>query len=181
MKKAIFTAALLLLSLLSWGQRTSVGTKAASLRGGYTGGGVCAEAMFTRFTLNGFYELGLSYRGYSKPTSIDVDMPYCDISLDGSLDWRIAGDYTHQFNCYLGAGIFLGYRVYDMGGALPDDAYTGLKGSDFTYGVFPQAEMEYYVGPKVAILLSGKAPLNIVSEIKSQVHFQGTLGVRYSF
>ena len=180
-RKILITAALLLSSLLSWGQRTSAGTSAATLRGGYTGGGECASLMFSHYTLNGIYEIGVAGHGYTKPTSIDVDMPYGDFNVEAAYLWRLGGDYTHRFNVYGGFGGFIGYRIYDLGHKLPDDAYTGLKNSDFTYGLFPQLDVEYYIGDRLAVLLTGQVPVNFVSEIKSQIHYQGSLGVRFSF
>jgi hypothetical protein len=80
-------------------------------------------------------------------------------------------------NLYAGGNAFIGYEVYDPWDRLPANINTGLGTGAFIYGVRPRLEAEVFITKRLAIVISGSAPLTFGS-VSSWLRGDAGVGLR---
>ena len=155
-------------------QRTTAGQGMLSIEGGYP----CAVGLsWGQYLPSSMWEAGAfaQYRTYH--VSPEYSMPYYPAALYGDWMYRVAATRSRAFNLYAGAGVFLGWEFYDPQKTLPDFISSSLSEGAFLYGVNPKIQAELFFTRRMAVILSGSAPINFTSSC-AWIQPYGSFGLR---
>ena len=173
--------AIIVISLLSVfqirAQRTMLGQKIVSVSAGYNFSGFGANAAFGGCTMYGHWLTELSGDLYKHPLSNGNLLEYGQVILSGNYMAAIIRTRSRNLNIYGGGGVFLGYEAVDPFHHLPKLIETGLEEGYFLYGILAGLDYEVFITRKIAIILSGRFPLNFSSRL-DRLHYQATIGLR---
>lgn len=158
-------------------QRTMSGQSSLRLECVRTDTAFGAEAFFSQYTLGGYWEVGITGKDYTKPTSANLNLNYMHVAATGDYMFRLVGTRNRAFNLYGGAGAFLGYEAIDPVGNLPQNISTSLACGYFLYGITAKLAAEIFVSPTVALTLGGSTPLNFSSPL-GFFHWDVGLGLK---
>lgn len=158
-------------------QRTLSGQSALGLSARYNGTSVGAEAFFSQYTLNGYWQAGITGDLFDVPLSAGVEMDYLDVSLKGGYAYRLTGARSRSVNLYGGGGVFAGVEWMDPEIKLPGYIDIGLPSVVFLYGIYARAMVEVFMGTRMALTLSGEVPVNFSSKI-TMLHWGVLAGIK---
>ena len=175
---ALLTGMLLTLAYPASAQRTISGQSTFAFSAHYTGSFVGAEAFYSQYTLGGFWETGATVSPYRYRLFSGDMLGNWHISAAVGYLWRLAASRSRSFNWYAGAGIFAGIEWQDPFGKLPDYIDIGVADIRFLYGIYAKTALEIFLGPRVALLVQGAAPVNF-SSFCDNVHWQAGLGIKF--
>lgn len=173
----IIGAMLMFFSIPASAQRTISGQSALGLSARYNGTSVGAEAFYSQYTLNGYWNVGITGDLYATPLSTGDKMSYMDVAAAGGYMFRLVGTRNRAFNLYAGVGVFAGVEWIDPASRLPKHIVTGLPTVQFLYGVYMRMGVECFLGTRVALTLSGVLPVNFSSKI-TMLHYGGEAGIK---
>ena len=162
------------LSFWAAAQRTTAGQGMLSLDGGYP----CAASLsYGQYLPSSLWEAGAfaQYRSYY--INSEYSMPYYPVGVFGNWMYRIISTRSRVFNVYAGAGVFLGWEFYDPEKTLPDFISSSLIDGAFLYGVNPKIQAEVFFTRRIAVILSGNAPINFTSSC-AWIQPCGSIGFR---
>ena len=178
MKRFSLVVGLVIISCASASaQRTMVGQNAVRLACLRTDSAFGAEAFFSRYTLLGYWEVGVSGRDYARMTTADVSLNYMNVAAEGDYLFRLAGSRNRALSLYGGGGVFLGYEAIDPAGNLPHNITTSLASGYFLYGIAAKLTAEVFISPRVALDFSGSVPLNFNSPL-GIFHWDAGIGLK---
>ena len=144
----------------------------------WTGSSFGAEAFFSRYTLGGFWETGISAKQYNAPTTAGISISSLGIAAVGNYLFRLVGTRSRGVNLYGGAGAFLGYEAIDPMRRLPDSIQTSLDSGYFLYGLQAKLVAELFIAKKVAFILEGSIPVNFSSPM-GRFHYDAGVGMKF--
>ena len=136
-----------------------------------------AEAVFSQYTLGGFWEVGLSAKQYGRPTSAAISINSLNTVAEGAYMFRLVGTRNRSVNLYCGAGVFIGYEAVDPFHKIPDTIQTNLNKGYFLYGLHAKLVAEFFVSRTVALTLDGCVPVNFSSPL-GRFHYDVGAGVK---
>ena len=136
-----------------------------------------AEAVFSQYTLGGFWEVGLSAKQYGRPTSVAISIYSLNTVAEGAYMFRLVGTKSRSVNLYGGAGVFMGYETVDPMHRIPWTIQTNLKKGYFLYGLQAKLAAEFFVSRTVALTLDGCVPVNFSSPL-GKIHCDLGVGVK---
>lgn len=173
----ILILSLALLSFPASAQRTMSGQPSLHTSVLYNGQSVCAEAFYSQYTLNGYWQAGIEGKKYHVPISTGNRLDYIHTLVSSGYMYRVAGTKNRLLNYYMGGRVFMGVELTDPLHALPDYISTGLKPVSFLYGVAPRMDLEVFFSRHCAFLLSAGLPLNFSFKI-TWFHYEVGLGLK---
>lgn len=179
-KLAVNTIVFLSLALLSFpasAQRTMSGQPSLHVSVLYNGPSVCAEAFFSQYTLEGYWQAGVEGKAYNVPVSTGGRLDYIHTVVSSGYMYRVAGTRNRLLNYYMGGRVFAGIELTDPWYTLPDYLSTGLPRVSFLYGLSPRIDLEIFFSRHCAFLLSAGIPINFSSGI-SWIHYEAGLGFK---
>lgn len=140
-----------------------------------------AQVHYGRYMLGSYWKAGLSGVHYG-PAGDEYGVTGGSLHLVAEGEWmyRLLGTRNRQFNLYGGGGIFLGC---ERTGGWQDLTGDSLEAEDmyfFLYGIQPSLEAELFITRKIALVLSGSAPINFSSQ-QGHLHLSASAGVRVNF
>ena len=136
-----------------------------------------AEAVFSQYTLGGFWEVGLSAKQYGRPTSAAISINNLNTVAEGAYMFRLVGTRSRSVSLYGGAGAFIGYEAIDPMHKLPSYIQTNLGKGYFLYGLQAKLMAEFFVSRTVALTVDGCVPVNFSSPLR-RFHFDVGVGVK---
>ena len=158
-------------------QRTMNGQPALRLDAILTDSSFGAEAVFSKYTLGGFWEAGISAKQYVRPTSSAISINSLDIVAEGDFLFRFVGARNRCVNLYGGGGVFLGYEAIDPFLRIPGTIRTNLSKGYFLYGLQAKLMAEFFVSKTVALTIDGCVPINFSSPT-GKFHYDIGVGVK---
>jgi len=153
------------------------GQSSLCLQSSWTGTSLGAEAFFSQYTLNGFWEAGVAAKQYSKGTSAGVGINGLHIAAVSDYLFRICGTRNRAVSLYGGAGAFLGYEAIDPMHKMPSTIQTNLKNGYFLYGLQAKLVAEFFISKSFAFTLNGCVPINFSSPL-GLFHYDIGLGMK---
>lgn len=139
-----------------------------------------AEAFYCRYTLGGFWEAGLMGCDYRTSLSTGHTLRYDNVLAAGGYLFRLAGTRSRRLNLYGGGGVFAGVELLDPLGRIPGYIDLGQNHVAFQYGLYAHGMAEVFLGRRLALVVSGRTPVNFSSGIR-HFHWQAGLGLKYLF
>lgn len=136
-----------------------------------------AEAVFSQYTLGGFWEAGISTKQYNTPTSSAFSISSLNVVAEGDYLFRLVGTRNRSVNLYGGAGAFIGYEAVDPLHRIPGTIQTNLKKGYFLYGIQAKLMAEFFISKNVALTVDGCLPVNFSSPI-GKFHYDIGVGVK---
>lgn len=166
-----------------WAQRTMRGEyflSAQALSGTVPPSVTGAEVSFGQYLLSSYWKAGVTASSFSGYTLSRPEAGYAHLAAYGDWMERIAATRNRMLNIYAGGGVFLGYEAYTPQTA-PVVSETGeQKEGAFLYGVHAGLEAEFFVMKRLALVISGKVPVNFTSP-HGWLHGSAGAGLRYNF
>lgn len=132
-------------------QRTMQGRCSVAIGGGWDGSSICAEAFFSQYTLNGFWEAGVVGLDYKRPMSVGGTLRYDDIAVSGGYQFRLVATRSRAVNLYAGGGAFVGAELVDPLRRVPGYYTLPVASTSFLYGIYAKSLVEFYLGRRLAI------------------------------
>jgi len=163
-------------------QRTSRGSFLLDARGSISAldfPGPGADLSFGQYLQNSYWKSGIGADLHSHALSEDYTLDYMDLVAEGAWLYRLAGTRNRVFSLYAGAGIFLGYEMFDPGKKLPGFILEKTGNGSFLYGLYPAIEMEIYLCRWIALSAFAEVPINFSSPV-TWYHVNCGLGVRFA-
>ena len=139
-----------------------------------------AQIHYGQYLLSSCWKAGVSAMQLTGTDSDGYSVPYAHVAAYGEWMYRLAGTRNRMLNLYGGGGVFLGYEAYG-----PWDeqwSLSGGQGSDgaFLYGLQAGLEAEFFFTRKLALVISGKVPVNFSSPY-GWLHATAGAGLRMNF
>jgi len=176
--RIIFTALLVIFTAhYASAQRTMSGQPSLHISVLYNGPSVCADAFFSRYTLGGFWHVGVEGKQYNVPVSTGGILDYIHTVVSSGYMYRVAGTRNRLVNYYMGGRVFMGVEMVDPFRRLPAYLSTGLKDYSFLYGLSPRMDLEIFISRRCAFLLSVGLPINFSSRL-GWFHYEAGLGFK---
>ena len=175
-KYFILAAALLWCCTQASAQRTMPGRCCVATAGGWNGSSVSAEAFFSQYTLNGFWEAGVLGSDYKLPMNVGGSVHYEHLAAAGGYQFRLAATRDRAVNLYGGGGAFIGAELFDPMHRLPAYYSLSVKRESFLYGIYARTEAEFFLGRRLALTAGASARLT-PSSIR-MFHFVVGLGLK---
>ena len=151
LKYFILAAALFWCCTQASAQRTMPGRSCVAILGGWNGSSVSAGAFYSQYTLNGFWEAGITGSDYTLPISVGGSLRYDHLVVAGGYQFRLAASRSRALNLYGGGGIFIGAELVDPMRQLPDYLSLSVPSESFLYGIYAKTEAEFFIGRRFAI------------------------------
>lgn len=174
---AVFVLLLFLLSFTASAQRTMPGQPALRLAVLYNGQRPGAEAFFSSYTGNGYWEAGIVESQGAAPTSNGPQVDFLHTTAQGGYFYRLLATRNRLLNLYCGGGILAGIESTDPWGSLPSYLETGLAAHRFLYGIYGNLTGEVFLGNMFAFTISGSVPVNFSSAF-SYVRWSVGIGIK---
>ena len=130
-----------------------------------------------RYLLDGFWNVSASGVSSALQLSTGDRLGLFTLRAEGGYLHRIASTRSRGLNLYAGGNAFIGYEVYDPWDRLPANINTGLGTGAFIYGIRPRLEAEVFITKRLAIVISGSAPLTFGS-VSSWLRGDAGVGLR---
>lgn len=130
-----------------------------------------------RYLLDGFWNVSASGVSSALQLSTGDRLGLITLRAEGGYLHRIASTRSRGLNLYAGGNAFIGYEVYDPWDRLPANINTGLGTGAFIYGIRPRLEAEVFITKRLAIVISGSAPLTFGS-VSSWLRGDAGVGLR---
>lgn len=144
----------------------------------YTGSSAGAEAIFSRYTLIGYWDtsLGASHHSYATNSAQRLE----DLHITACADYmfRLVGTRSRSVSLYLGGGAFLGYEAIDPLRRLPAQYQSNLDKGYFIYGLRAKLAAEFFVVEKIAICVEAATPVNFRSPL-GWFNYNAGLGLKF--
>ena len=124
------------------------------------------------------YVQGAIYLSFAEDIQGDFASPYNNFTLNVGYFQTIISSRNRKFTTALGAGGVIGYEVINNG---QQDLPTGAiitNSSEFLYGGFIGAELDFYLGESLSLLGKVNQYYHPSSDL-GQFAFFGGLGIRY--
>ena len=157
-------------------QRTMHGQSSIHAEALFNGRSFGAEVSYGQYTLNGYWDTGISFNDYNENLSTGDRFQYGHLSVKGGYMFRIAGTTSRNISLYGGGGTFLGYELMDPFGRLPF-IETNTNDFRFLYGIYAKINLEVFLIEKTALTLNLALPVNF-SSVFEAVHYQTGLGCK---
>lgn len=125
------------------------------------------DVSFGKYLLASYWNAGILGNLYSQKVNNENSMQYAHLAAYGEWLYRVIGTRSRSINLYVGGGAFLGYEAYDPFKKLPSYINTGLGSGAFLYGIHAKAEAEFFIAKKLAVVLSGRFPINFSSPLSN--------------
>lgn len=112
-----------------------------------------------------------------------VPLEFYHPMAEGGLMARFLSTRGRGLNFYAGGSLMVGIEYFDPFRKVPDDVVVILPSGSgpafrkFIFGLCPRLEMELYMGPRVALVLAGRAPVTFGSQT-GWLHGTASLGLR---
>ena len=158
-------------------QRTMNGQPALRLDAILTDSSFGAEAVFSQYTISGFWEAGVSAKQYATLASSAISISSLNVVAEGDYLFRLVGTRSRSVSLYGGAGAFIGYEVVDPLHRIPGTIQTNLSKGYFLYGLQAKLMAEFFVSRTVALTVDGCVPVNFSSPLR-RFHFDVGVGVK---
>lgn len=158
-------------------QRTMNGQPALRLDAILTDSSFGAEAVFSQYTIGGFWEAGVSAKQYATPTSSAISISNLGVVAEGDYMFRLVGTRSRSVSLYGGAGAFMGYEAVDPFQRIPGTIQTNLNKGYFLYGLQAKLMAEFFVSRTVALTIDGCLPVNFSSPF-GKFHYDIGVGVK---
>lgn len=168
------------LNMEVWGQRTMRGESFISAEVHDTfqppyGRG--ADLSYGQYLLGSYWKAGIFATGYTLTLDDGTPMEYIHAGAYGEWMYRLTGTRSRALNLYGGGGVFLGYEAEDPRGLLGEWEKPDMTGGSFLYGIRPSLEAELFITRRIAVIISGSAPINFTSA-HGWLHCQAGAGLR---
>lgn len=144
----------------------------------YTGTSVGAEAFCQQYTLDGYWEAGVTVSPYMYPLSTGDILCDMHLAAAGGYLWRLAATRSRSINWYAGAGAFAGVEWCDPFEQLPEYVRLGVADIGFLYGVYAKTTVELFVASRFALVIQGAVPINF-SSFTGPFHWHAGVGVKF--
>lgn len=135
------------------------------------------EAIYAKYTLNGYWNSGISFNDYSTILDSGDKYQYEHISAKGGYMFRIVGTSKRNVNMYGGGGAFIGCELMDPFEKLPFYIETNTNDFRFLYGIYGEVNLEIFLAEKTALTVNISLPINF-SSVFDAIHYQTGLGCR---
>lgn len=163
-----------------WGQRTMRGESFVSA-GVHTpfmspyGWG--ASLSYGQYLLGAYWNAGLTATGYTFTRGDGLPSEYVHAGAFGEWMYRLAGTRSRALSVYAGGGAFIGYEAEDPWQRLSEWECPGFPDGSFLYGLWPAVELEIFPMRRLALVFTGRAPVNFTSP-HGWLHLQAGAGIR---
>lgn len=179
----LFVFAVVLAAAPASAQRTMPGQSFVDLRGTFPiGGGVS----YGQYLVSSYWKAGVGtmrQREYLRVDGIVGETPLdvWQAKAEGDFMYRLVSTRSRIFSIYGGGGLWLGAEKVDPFRTLPSDVIVDLDGQyRFIFGATPRLELEFFIGNHVAVLVGGRLPCAVFSQIRV-VTLQADAGLRVAF
>ena len=159
-------------------QRTMNGQPALRLDAILTDSSFGAEAVFSQYTISGFWEAGVSAKQYATLASSAISISSLNVVAEGDYLFRLVGTRSRSVSLYGGAGAFIGYEAVDPLHRIPGTIQTNLSKGYFLYGLQAKLMAEFFVSRTVALTVDGCVPVNFSSPM-DWFHYDLGLGLKF--
>lgn len=136
-----------------------------------------AEAIYGKYTLNGYWNTGISFNDYNTSLDSGDKYQYEHLSVKGGYMFRIVATTRRNINVYGGGGAFIGCELMDPFEKLPFYIETNTNDFRFLYGIYGEINLEIFLAEKTALTVNIALPVNF-SSVFDAVRYQTGLGCR---
>lgn len=148
------------------------------LTGGYTPDGFAGNANFNIIFEESYAKLGIYFSASENKTSNGYDIPYNIFAINGGYFIPVYKSNNERMGLSAGAGVSVGYEVVNKGNKELENGAIIQSNSNFIYGGFVGADLEYGLTPNFYILTNVKEYYHLNSDLGAATLYAG-LGIKF--